>query len=64
MTARELLELGHEPVVTAERELRLDPRFDGGKTFLLEPADLGLREFVVGEVGERRSPPERERLTQ
>ena len=31
---------------------------------LLEPADLGLREVVVGQVGECRPPPERECLTQ
>ena len=29
---------------------------------LLEPLDLGLREGLVGEVGERRASPESERL--
>ena len=31
---------------------------------LLEPGDLGLRERLVHEVGERRAAPERERLAE
>ena len=33
------------------------------QALLLEPAGLRVRERLVGEVGQRRSLPERERLT-
>ncbi len=48
----------------AERELELDAALDAGVTELLEPLDLAAREVVVGEIGERGAPPQRERLTQ
>ena len=47
--------------VAAERELRLDELLARGDPQLLEPGDLGLRERLVGEVGQRRAAPERER---
>ena len=45
----------------AESELGIIPGFDSRETALLEPRDLGLRERLVGEVAEWRSPPELER---
>ena len=41
-----------------------DPLLARDKAQLLEPADLGLGEVVVGQVGERRPPPESECLAQ
>ena len=58
----ERLELGHELGVSAEREVRLDALLDRNRAELLEPRDLGLRERLVDEVGERRPSPESERL--
>ena len=50
--------------VPAERELGLDALLERGQPHLLEPLDRDLRERLVGEVGERRAAPERERLAQ
>ncbi len=58
------LELTDEVGVPAEREVGLDPLFERNDPALLEPGDLGLREGLEGEIGERRPAPERERLTQ
>ena len=41
-----------------------DPLLARDEPQLLEPADLGLGEVVVGQVGERRPAPERECLAQ
>ena len=60
----ELLQLGDEPAVLAEPELRLDALLDAGEPQLLEPRDRRRRERLVGEVGERRPAPQRERLAQ
>ena len=43
-------------------EIRFDARLDGPRPELVETRDLGLREGFVGKVGERCTPPERERL--
>jgi hypothetical protein len=47
--------------VSAEREVSLDPLLEHGQPPLLEARDLGERETATGEVGERRSTPQRER---
>ena len=47
-----------------EREVGLDPLLERHGAQLLEPSDLGLRERLVEEVGERRPAPERERLAE
>ena len=60
----ERLELGDEPAVLAERELGLDALLERGEAQLLEPRDRRRRERLVGEVGERRAAPQRERLAQ
>ena len=44
-----------------ELEVRLDPLFVRDESQLLEPPDLGLRELLEREVGERGAPPELER---
>ena len=56
------LELADQLGIAAERELRLDPPLDRGQAQLLEPGDLRLSERLVGEVGQRRAAPERQRL--
>ena len=45
-----------------EREVRLDAVLQRREAQLLESPDLVLRERLVGEVGERRPAPERQRL--
>ena len=58
----QLLELGDQFAVPAERQLRLDPLLESGEAQLLQPGDLARGERLVREVGQRRSPPQRERL--
>ena len=58
----ETFQLGRDRGVTAECELGLDPLLDRRQPQLLEARDLGLREGFVGEVGQRGSPPQSERL--
>src|SRR4051794_39013164 len=50
--------------MTLALELRVDPLLDGGEPQLLEPADLGRRERLEREVGQRVAPPESERVAQ
>src|SRR5262249_10590643 len=64
MRRRERLELRHEPVVTAERELRVDALLGREQSQLVESLDLDAERRLVREVGERGPAPERERLTQ
>src|SRR5581483_239289 len=56
---RQRLELGRECRVPAERELRVDPLLDREQAQLLEPVDLGSRERLVCEIGERAAAPQR-----
>ena len=56
------LELGDNHRVATTGEIRLDARLDGPRPELVETRDLGLREGLVGKVGEGCTPPERERL--
>src|SRR5262249_58847437 len=64
MQRREALELADERRIAAEREVGVDPQLERGEAELFEPRDLALRKGLVGEVGERRSPPELERLSE
>jgi hypothetical protein len=59
--AYQRLELGDHLGVAAERELHLDELLERGRTQVLEAGDLVLGERFVGQVGERRIPPQRER---
>ena len=61
--------LAHQPVELADRlamlpelELRLQPHLLRVDALLLQVADRILREVRVGQVGERRPPPQLERL--
>ena len=58
----ERLELPDHLAVAAEHELRLDQPFERDGMQLVEPGGLALRERLVGEVGQRRAAPQRERL--
>ena len=62
LLCNEGLELGHELVVAAEREIDVDALLEGALPKLLETQDLGLRERLVREVGERRAAPQLEGL--
>ena len=64
MLADEHLELPDEIGVTAELEVRFEAALEGGETELLEAQDLCLSERLVGEIGERRSAPEPESVTE
>ena len=44
----------------AESEVGIDPFLECRQAKLLEPHDLGLREWLPGKVGERCAAPERE----
>ncbi len=58
---RQGFELGDELGRAPEREVGLDALLQTGEARLLEPCDLGLGEWLVDEVDERRPPPERQR---
>ena len=60
MPRDEPFQLGHELVVVAEGELRLDPVLEDADVQLLEALDLVLGEGLVREVRQRGSPPELE----
>ncbi len=61
MLGHEFLQLNDELLMTAELEVGGDPFLLRRQAKLLETRDLGLREVLVPELGERRSAPERER---
>src|SRR5207247_5472563 len=56
------LELARELRMVSELKLGPDPLLDCDQVQLFQPGDLGLGERLVGEIGERGAPPERERL--
>ena len=64
MRADQRLEFAAQLCVTSEREIGLDPVFESRQSQLLEPRDLILRELVIGEIRERRSPPERKAVAE
>ena len=64
MTGDEDFEVGDEITLTPEGEVCVGQLLDRGQVELVQPGDLVLGERVEGEVGERRAPPEAERLTE
>src|SRR5207249_7260041 len=58
----ECLELAREFCMVSQLKLGLDPLLDRGQVQLFQPGDLCLGEWLVGEISERGTPPERERL--
>ena len=64
MLVDQQLELADETGVPSGLELSVDAFLQRGKTKLFEAPDLGLRKLLEGEIGERRSAPERQRLAQ
>ena len=56
--------VGYGGVVAAELDLGLEPVFKRRQAELLEPRDLLLQERLVGEIGEGRPAPERERVAE
>ncbi len=60
--ANEQLELTDQLGMAAEREILVDPGLEAREPQLGQPPDLAGREALVGEVRQRRPPPERERL--
>ena len=64
VSADELLELADECPVRAELQVGGDSPLERAQPELLQAADRGLGEGVVGEVRQRRPSPQRERLPQ
>jgi hypothetical protein len=60
----ERLQLRRHRRFAAERELRVDARLHRREPQLLEALDRGACEVLVGQVGERRAPPQLERFAQ
>ena len=60
----ERFELANRLGVVAECELGFDARLDRRKAELLELCDLGLRERLVREIGQRCAAPELQTLTE
>ena len=56
------VDLGEDLELAAGREVGVDRELERPQPQLLEPADLGGRERLVGDVIERRAAPQRERL--
>ena len=51
------LDLADELGVAAEAQIRLDALLEPGEPLLLQARDLGLREPLVGHVGQRWAAP-------
>ena len=58
----EHLELAEDLAMAARRQVAVDRALGRGQVQLLEAADLARRERLLGDVGERRPAPQRERL--
>ena len=58
----ERLELGDHLAVPALVEVVLDRELERRQPQLIEPADLGVRERLVGKIVERRAAPQPQRL--
>ncbi len=56
------LQLPDQLVMAPECEVGVDPELDCCQPDLLEPGDGRLGEALVGEVRERRAPPQRQRV--
>ncbi len=64
MLGDECLELPDQLVLTPECKVGVDPKLQRCQPDLLEPGDRRLREALVGEVRERRAPPQRQSVAQ
>ena len=64
MLGDEALELADQLGPGAEGQVGLDPLLQADQPQLLQPGDLGLGERLVAEVGQRRPPPQGQRLGQ
>ena len=64
MSRHERLELGDELRRSPRCQVGVDPILDGCEPQLVEACDLALGEVLVGEVGERASSPQSERLSE
>ena len=64
MRAHERLELPHGPGVLAKLERAVHTDLERHEPQFLEASDLALRERLVLDPGERRAPPQRERIVQ
>ena len=60
----QLLQLGAERVVLAQRQVSLDPGLGRGQPQLLQPGGLRPGERVVGQVGQHPAAPQAQRLPQ
>ena len=60
----ERLQLGDQLRVGLDLEIGRDPVLQRAEPKVLEPVDLVLRKVLELRVGERRTAPERERLSQ
>ena len=57
MLRDECLQLRHEIAVSTEIEPGIEAKLEPVETKLFEPRHFGLRELVIGEVGQRRTAP-------
>ena len=64
MLLHERLQLADKLDVPTAREVLIDSLVEECEAKLLQAGDLALGEALVGELRERRAPPERERLVQ
>ena len=64
MLGGQLLQLGGQRVVPAQRQVRVDPGLDRGQPQLLQPGRLRPGERVVGQVGQHPAPPQAQRHAQ
>src|SRR6185369_6686856 len=64
MIRDERLELADELGVPAERQVGVDPLLQRYQPQILQTPGLRTRERLVGELCERRPPPQRERLAE
>ena len=62
--ADERLELRHQVVMAAERQIGVDSILERGQPELIQPGDLALCEPLAVKIGQRFSAPERKRLAQ
>jgi hypothetical protein len=64
MLAHQRLKLTDHLAVAAEQQVCLNARLNRPQPKLLEHRDVRLRPRLVGHVGQRRSPPQRQRPAQ
>jgi hypothetical protein len=64
MVGRGGFKLGHHLGMLAEVEARRDALFDRDQMQLFEPCDLTRQRGLGGQIGERRTPPQVERLVE